>query len=117
LHASVLALSIGTRIGNPIGKRSNGPIAAARYGTVGAEQDHVPNDKWRRWTGETLMGSMEEFIHSEKLSIFKRRLADPTITNEQRQMLTRLLAAEQAQDISETKDAVGGLGGPSGSAL
>jgi len=57
------------------------------------------------------MGSMEEFIHTEKLTIFKRRLADPTITDEQRQMLTRLLALEQARDVPETEDALGGLAG------
>ena len=30
------------------------------------------------------MGSMEEFIHYEKLIIFKRQLADPSITDERR---------------------------------
>jgi hypothetical protein len=38
------------------------------------------------------MGSMEAYIHRENLIILKRRLADPNITDERRQMLTRLLA-------------------------
>ena len=38
------------------------------------------------------MGAMEEFIHYEKLIIFKRQLADPSITDERRRMLARLLA-------------------------
>lgn len=38
------------------------------------------------------MGSMEEFIHYANLIIVKRRLADPSITDEQRRMLARLLA-------------------------
>ena len=58
---------------------------------------------------ETLMGSMEEFIHYENLIIFKRRLADPNITDEQRQMITRLLALEQARHVHK-KDDVPGIG-------
>jgi hypothetical protein len=42
---------------------------------------------------------MDEFIQYENLIIFKRRLADPNITDEQRLMLTRLLA--RAQDDHE----------------
>ena len=53
------------------------------------------------------MGSMEEFIHREKLIIFRRRLADPNITDERRQMLTRFLALEQARDVREKEDALG----------
>jgi len=62
---------------------------------------------------ETLMGSMEEFIHYENLIIFKRRLADPNIADEQRQMLTRLLALEQTRDIPEQEDALGAPDGDS----
>ena len=62
------------------------------------------------------MGSMEEFIHFENLIIFKRRLADPSITDEQRQTLTRLLALEQAKDVPEKEGALGAPDGHSGSA-
>ena len=47
------------------------------------------------------MGSMEEFIHYEKLIIFKRQLADPSITDERRRMLARLLALEEAKCFHE----------------
>ena len=47
------------------------------------------------------MGSMEEFIHYEKLIIFKRQLADPSITDERRRMLARLLALEEAKRFHE----------------
>jgi hypothetical protein len=50
---------------------------------------------------ETLMTSMDEFIHYENLIIFKRRLADPNITDKQRRMITGLLARAQAQDVHE----------------
>jgi hypothetical protein len=53
------------------------------------------------------MGSMEAYIHRENLIILKRRLADPNITDERRQMLTRLLALEQARDVPEKDDALG----------
>jgi hypothetical protein len=49
---------------------------------------------------EALMGSMEEFIHYEKLIIFKRQLADPSITDERRRMLARLLALEGSETLS-----------------
>jgi len=62
------------------------------------------------------MESMEAFIHYERLIIFKRRLADPSITDEQRQMLTRLLALEQARDVSEKEDALAAPDGHSESA-
>jgi hypothetical protein len=42
--------------------------------------------------GHLLMVSMEEFIHDANPTLFKRQLADPNITDEKRQMLTRLLA-------------------------
>ena len=48
------------------------------------------------------MGSMEEFIHYEKLIIFKRQLADPSITDERRRMLARLL--EEAKRFHEKDD-------------
>jgi hypothetical protein len=50
------------------------------------------------------MGPMEAFIHYENLMIFKKRLADPNITDEQRQMLARLLAQEQAKHFHEKDD-------------
>jgi hypothetical protein len=42
------------------------------------------------------MTSMEDFIRNENLIIFKRRLADPSITDKQRRLLTKLLARAQA---------------------
>lgn len=65
---------------------------------------------------ETLMGPMEEFIHYENLIIFKRHLADPSITDEQRQLLTRLLALEEARDVPKKEDALGAPNGHSESA-
>jgi hypothetical protein len=50
------------------------------------------------------MTSMEDFIRNENLIIFKRRLADPSITDKQRQMLTGLLARAQARDAHEMKE-------------
>ena len=50
------------------------------------------------------MGSMEEFIHYEKLIIFKRQLADASITDERRRMLARLLALEEAKRFQEKDD-------------
>ena len=50
------------------------------------------------------MGSMEEFIRYEKLIIFKRQLADPSITDERRRMLARLLALEEAKRFQEKDD-------------
>ena len=46
---------------------------------------------------------MEEFIHRENLIIFRRRLAGAT-SDIQRQMLLKLLAEEEAWEMS-TKEA------------
>jgi hypothetical protein len=53
---------------------------------------------------EALMGSMEEFIHYANLITAKRQLADPSITDEQRRMLARLVALEQAKCFHERDD-------------
>ena len=53
---------------------------------------------------EALMGPMEEFIHYANLIIPKRQLADPSITDEQRRMLARLVALEQAKRFDERDD-------------
>jgi hypothetical protein len=53
---------------------------------------------------EALMGSMEEFTRYEKLIIFKRQLANPSITDERRRMLARLLALEEAKRFQEKGD-------------
>lgn len=53
------------------------------------------------------MGPMEAYIHHANLIILKRRLADPNITDERRQMLTRLLALEQANGTSGKEDVLG----------
>ena len=50
------------------------------------------------------MGSMEEFIHYSNLIIFKGMLADPSVTDEQRRMLARLVALEQAKCFHERDD-------------
>ena len=50
------------------------------------------------------MGSMEEFIHYANLIIAKRRLADPSITDEQRRTLAGLLALEEAKRFHEKDD-------------
>jgi hypothetical protein len=53
---------------------------------------------------EALVGSMEEFIHYSNLITTKRQLADPSITDEQRRMLARLLALEEAKRFHEKND-------------
>ena len=47
------------------------------------------------------MGSMEEFIHYANLTLFKRQLADPSVTDEKRRMYTRLLTQEEAKQFGE----------------
>jgi hypothetical protein len=46
---------------------------------------------------------MEEFLHRENLTIFRRRLAGTT-NDTQRQMLLKLLAEEEAREMP-TKEA------------
>lgn len=43
------------------------------------------------------MGSLEAFIHYENLILFKKQLAAPQTSDEQRQLLLRLLAEEEAR--------------------
>lgn len=43
------------------------------------------------------MGSLEAFIHYENLTLFKKQLAAPQISDERRQLLLRLLAEEEAK--------------------
>jgi len=50
------------------------------------------------------MGSMEEFVHYANLIFVKRQLADPNITDEQRRMLVRLVALEEARRFHEKDD-------------
>ena len=88
----------------------NGPVAAAQlWDRCWRTQSyrHRNHERRRGETGEALMGSMEAYIHRENLIILKRRLADPNITDERRQMLTRLLALEQARGAPEKDDALG----------
>ena len=47
------------------------------------------------------MGSIEEYIHYANLTLFMRQLADPSITDEKRRMLTRLLAQEEGKHFGE----------------
>jgi hypothetical protein len=51
------------------------------------------------------MTPLEEFIHYEYLIIFKRRLADPNITDKLRRLLTGPLARAQARDVHEKEGA------------
>ena len=50
------------------------------------------------------MGSMEEFVHYANLIFVQRQLADPSITDEERRMLARLVALEQAKRFDEQDD-------------
>jgi len=50
------------------------------------------------------MGSMEEFVHYANLIFVKRQLADPSITDERRRMLARLVAVEEAKRFHEKDD-------------
>ncbi len=50
------------------------------------------------------MGSMEEFIHYSNVILFRRQLADPSITDEKRRMLARLLELEEAKRFHEEDD-------------
>jgi hypothetical protein len=43
------------------------------------------------------MGSLEAFIHYENLILFKKQLAAPQTSDEQKQLLLRLLAEEEAR--------------------
>jgi hypothetical protein len=40
---------------------------------------------------------MDKFIHRENLTLFKRRLADPALTEEQRKAVLQLMTEEQAR--------------------
>ena len=40
---------------------------------------------------------MDKFIHQENLTLFKRRLADPALTEEQRKAVLQLMTEEQAR--------------------
>ena len=40
---------------------------------------------------------MERFIHDENLKLYKRRLADPTIGEAERERIRKLLAEEEAK--------------------
>ena len=50
------------------------------------------------------MGSMEEFVHYANLIFVRRKLADPSMPDEQRLMLARLLALEEAKRFPEKDD-------------
>jgi hypothetical protein len=42
---------------------------------------------------------MERFIHDENLALFKKKLADPRLTDEERKVVLKLLADEEARQI------------------
>jgi hypothetical protein len=50
------------------------------------------------------MQSLEAFIHDENLSLFRRLLADPNLTQSQREIIKRLLAEEQAKGFPAAPD-------------
>lgn len=50
------------------------------------------------------MGSMEEFVHYANLIFVRRKLADPGMPHEQREMLERLLALEESKRFRERDD-------------
>ena len=86
--------------------RKQRSVAASSCETVVGDHDRTrtKSQMASRRDRETLMGSMEEFIHYANLIIAKRQLADPSITDELRQMFTRLLTLEQARDVPEKAD-------------
>jgi hypothetical protein len=47
------------------------------------------------------MGSMEEFVHYANLIFVRRKLADPSLSDEQRRMVARVLALEEAKRFHE----------------
>ena len=49
---------------------------------------------------------MERFIHSENLALFKKRLADPSIAESEREVIKKLLAEEEAKGASTTARSV-----------
>jgi len=50
------------------------------------------------------MRSTEYFIRYANLILFRRQLADPSITDEKRRMLAELLAVEEAKLFCEKDD-------------
>jgi hypothetical protein len=48
--------------------------------------------------------STEYFIHYANLILFRRQLADPSITDEKRRILSELLAVEEAKLFHEKDD-------------
>lgn len=54
------------------------------------------------------MGSLEAFIHYENLILFKKQLADPRLSEAQRQQLLRLLAEEEAKAFEDEKGRLDG---------
>ena len=43
---------------------------------------------------------MDKFVHRENLALFRRRLADPALTDAQRQTILRLLTEERAKGMT-----------------
>ena len=90
----------------PDRSRKQRSVAASSCGTVVGDYDHTrtKSQMASHRDREALMGSMEEFIHYANLIIAKRRLADPSITDEQRRTLAGLLALEEAKRFNEKDD-------------
>jgi hypothetical protein len=50
---------------------------------------------------------MDKFIHRENLALFTRRLADPGLTDAQRQTILRLLKEEHAKGTTAEINSLG----------
>jgi hypothetical protein len=50
---------------------------------------------------------MERFVHNENLALFRKKLTDPRLTDEERKIVLKLLADEEARQI-EPRDAAEG---------
>lgn len=46
---------------------------------------------------QTGTGALDRFIHEANLALFKRRLADPSMTEAERRVIQELLAREEAR--------------------
>jgi hypothetical protein len=50
------------------------------------------------------MTFLDMFVHQENLALFKKRLTDPETTEDQRELLLKLLAEEEAKDVRDADD-------------
>lgn len=50
------------------------------------------------------MEPIESFIKRENLELFRKRLADPALSDGAREVLLKLLVKEEAKDVTTTKE-------------